>query len=403
MRHTMMTKRISVAAIVMVFFFLTMPSHAVNINAVPSIALEGGWDSNVFSTSSDEQSDTFWLATPALALHFGSYQTTTEISVGFEFKQYTDHSELDGTTTIIRVASTAPLQLSPRFSLSPIVGFFETEDSWRRNQLISSPTPGIPPADQIVTGRTKTRDYRVGLTMSYLISPTVDFSLGGGVAKTDRTGTDTELEDSQTIFGDTSLNYRINPRFSSGVYIRANYETWDRSPDAQIYSGGLQGTYTLTQNYNLQGRAGVAYSQSDADTTGESQKDWTPTGGFSINYTRKYFTATLAASTEPSGGTGFGLITDRLTVDLDLTDQFAERWWWSLTGSYQRNKSLDESVNETIQTMWGTGELRYTATDWASFSLSGDIFRQRSHAGGGNIDGERVFLGVDLSAPYKLY
>ena len=405
MRRVMMARAIAAAAVVAVGSLLAAPASAAQLTAVPSISLEGGWDSNIFNTSSDEQSDITVRAIPGLALYFDAFQTKTEISGRFEFEWYNDYKELeDNPSTIdLRLAAAEPMRITPRLSLSPFVGFLETTDSFRRSELISPPEPGIPPSNQIITGRTKSRDYRAGLTMRYLVSQRVDFQLGGGATKTEylSASTDQGQEDTRTIFGDTSLEYRFNSRLSSGVFMSANYDTFRTSPDSQTISAGLQGTYTIEQYYTLRGRAGVAHSQQDASPTNEEVDYWRPTASLSLNYTKKSFSATLAASTEPSGGSGFGVITDQFTVYFSLADQFAERWWWNLNGSYQRNASIDEPTDEKITSWWGGAGIRYNATKWASFYVRGAINRQTSSGGPeGDIDRETVYAGVALSTNY---
>jgi hypothetical protein len=405
MRRVMICRVFAASVAVVVGCLLEAPASAAQITAVPSIALEGGWDSNIFNVSDDEQSDTILRAIPGLALYFDAFQTKTEISARFEFEWYADNNDLaDNPATIeLRLAAAEPMRITPRLSLSPFVGYLETTDSLRRTQLISAPEPGIPPSNQIITGRSKSRDYRVGFTMKYLVSPRVDFNFGGGATITDylSDSTDQGLDDSRTIYGDTSVEYRFNTRFSSGVYFRANYDTYDISPDSQTIQGGLQGTYRIEQYYTLSGRVGAAHSQQDAGPTNEDTSYWSPTASVSFNYSKKYFSATLAASTEPTGGSGFGVITDQLTVYLSLTDQFAERWWWDLSGSYQRNKSIDEPTDEKIDTFWGGAGIRYTATKWASLYVKGDISHQTSSLGAeGDIDRQTVYLGVTLSTNY---
>lgn len=408
MRRFMTARAFASAVVVAVGTLLAAPASAAQLTAVPSISLEGGWDSNIFDVSTNEESDIVMRAIPGLALYFDAFQTKTELSGRFEFEWYADNRELeDNPATIdLRLSAAEPMRLTPRFSLSPFVGYLETSDSFRRTQLIAPPVTGIPPSNQIITGRTKSRDYRAGITTKYLVSRRVDFNFGVGAAKTDFLSdtTDQGQDDSRTIYGDTSVDYRFNTRFSSGVYLRANYDTYSVSPDSQTISAGLQGEYRIEQYYTLSGRAGVAHSQQDADPTTEGTDYWRPTGSLSFGYTKKYFSANLTASSEPTGGSGFGVITDQFTVYLSLTDQFAERWWWDLSGSYQRNKSIDEPTDENIDTWWGGAGIRYTATKWASFYLKGDVNRQRSSAGvAAEIDRETVSAGVTLSTNYLVF
>jgi hypothetical protein len=405
MRRVSISRAFAAAAVVAVGCLVAAPAYAAQLTAVPSISLGGVWDSNIFETSSDEQSDIIVRATPGLALYFDAFQTKTEISGRFEFEWYNDYKELeDNPSTIdLRLAAAEPMRITPRFYLTPFIGFLETSDSFRRTELISPPEPGIPPSNQIITGRDKRRDYRAGITMRYLISPRFIFALGGGATKSEYLSarTDQGQVDTRTIFGDSSLEYQFNPRFSSGAFLKASFDTYTTSPDSQTMSAGLQGTYKIEQFYTLTGRAGVSHSQQDAGPTSPEIDDWVPVASLSFNYSKKDFSATLAATSEPTGGSGIGFITNQFTVYLYLTDQFAERWWWSLTGSYQKNKSIEGSTDESYQTFWGGAGIRYYVRKWASFYVNGSISRQRDDVGTfGDIDRETVYAGVELRTPY---
>jgi hypothetical protein len=89
-------------------------------------------------------------------------------------------------------------------------------------------------------------------------------------------------------------------------------------------------------------------------------------------------------------------------MDLTLTHQFAERWWWDLAGSYQTNRSFDGQGTVDIATIYASAGMRYTAAEWASFRLSGNVVRQSSDGIEGNdVDRESVFLGIVLSKLYR--
>jgi hypothetical protein len=391
-------------------FAMNPPATAAGLRVDPSIALEERWDSNVLNTSGDKRSDFVFRARPALTAFITAFETTTSISGGFEFERYADNSELDDETAAVdlRLSTLKPLRFTPRFSLSPSAKLVETKDTARRTQLLTAaePTPEILPVETVVTARTRSRDYGASLTAHYLVTPRTDLSLGGRWFRRDFLGDVTafDAENSRTVSGDAALAYRVTPRLSSGVFFNAGRHTFERSPNARMYTAGVTGSYALAQHYSVTARAGASYLKEDADASGRENTESSPSGSLAVTYSWETFKATAMGSYDLAGGGSFGQTTKRGTVGLTVTNQFAARWWGDLAVRYQTNRSPGDAANVDIDTVQGAAGIRYTAAKWASFRLSGDILRQRS-AGleGEDIDRETVVLGVDLTTSYLLF
>ncbi len=399
-----------VPILIMVFSFFPIPGKAANINILPSLTLEETWDSNIFNSRkfTPETSDYIFRARPALTLYLEAFHTTAKVTGGFEYEKYADNDQLDETTATnnFDLTVTDPFRITPNFSLHPSASFVETYDSTRRTFYSQSESPELPPSEAIATERRKVREFRGFLRVTYLLSPNVDLVFGGGGVKRDFVDdvAGSAEEDSQTYSGDASMSYKVSPRLSTGVFFNTRHNTFGVSPDSRSYTGGLSANYLLSQLYTLDVRAGVTYFEEDADVTGRTKEDWSPYGRVSLTYTWQYFQATLLGSYEIAGGGSFGAATKRATVRLNLTSQFAEGWWWDLSGYYQNNSATGDQSEEDVDTAEGTAGLRYAAAEWASFYLNGKIFRQRSNSlVASDIDRDSVFLGMTLSKLYRLY
>jgi hypothetical protein len=227
---------------------------------------------------------------------------------------------------------------------------------------------------------------------------------GGGGTRRDFDENTGGLIDSRSLNGNLSMMYRVTEGFSSGFFLDTSYNSFTGRPNSRIYSGGLSGSYRLTENNTLDARAGATLNRESIGTGDQKREEWSPSGRVSLTYAKKEFQAKILGSYELAGGGTFGRTTKRANAVLALTDQFAKGWWWDLSGSGQNNRSTDDAVVEDLVSASGKAGIRYMPVKWATLSLSGNIFRQWSHGlVGGDLQRESVMFGVSLADTYNLY
>jgi hypothetical protein len=387
-------------------------AKAVNMDVVPSIRLEEGWDSNAFNSSTDEVSSFGTRLTPALALRFTSPDNVMlEFSGNYEIVRYHDSEakEADNDTWFFRINSTGGWALTPTLSMLPSVYYLNTTTSSRRSQLVPSGDPVLPPVSITSYGNANTEEFGGAVHFDYLATPNWTIGVTGNYSEqrfdevTDNTA-GTGLTNSTTTGGNVSVSNRFSPRISLGILVAGNHQTYQNAPDADTLSGGILFGYQFSPVFRINGAFGWSYiRQSEAPGIPEQQES-SPSGLFNASYTSETFTASVFGSAVYSGGSGFGQATRQWTAGLAFHDQFAREWSWSLSGTYQASRSVFETGAVDINTITGTAGLRYRPWKWGSLDLTGYADRQTSDSQfGSDLKNYVATLGITIGRPYKVF
>jgi hypothetical protein len=388
--------------------FPTSRAAAANLDITPSISLDQMYDSNVFNTNGNEKGDFILRATPALTFSVRMPETTLNLRTSLTSDRYYKYKELNSTNSAVTLAleATPPITISPRFSIVPAAHFVQARDSYLRTQLVPSGDPLVPASIASENATRKSRDYGAALRVIYLPTEKSEFSLGGGFSKLQFLDNVSGGIDSRVVTGDTTLTYKVTPLLSSGLFFNTAYNTFDNGQDSRTFSGGIIGTYLFSPTLTMNARAGASRAQESGSASAgiPDRTTWSPAGSLSLTYAAGEYRAALTGSIDQSGGGGLGLTTRRETVGLSFTDQFAQRWTADLSGSYQRNRSLDAIVSENLTSAVGSAGVRYQPLEWATLRLSGSALRQWSDGTvGTDLTRYSAFLGVTLGKTYNIF
>ncbi len=380
------------------------PGRAANLRALPSLALEQTWDTNIFNTPSDEQSDFISRATPSLTFSLESARTTLNLT-GFVISEwYADHHDLSKWDATKLVELTDPeIRITERMFLQASARYFESNDIGSRSALGLTAIPGLPPTETFVVGRTAAREYGGSAQGRYRVTPTDNVGIGGGATKLEYLDVVSGLIGSRTVTGNVSVSHQFSPRTTGGVFGSTGYSTYDSGSDSRTYTGGVSATYAATERTTIDARAGMTFL-TDSAADGLVDHSQSPYGALSIGYRDLGFSAAVAGTYEMTGGGSFGGATERTNANLSVADNVTASWSWNFSGGYQLEQSVDPLSNARIQSVYATAEARYAAAEWLVLRLAAYTFRQWTHAAvDADISRSHVLLGLTLSDSYVVF
>jgi len=398
-------RKIPVALLTFCLLLQGTSAMGAKLDFIPSFTLDQTYDSNVFNTDGNEKGDFVLRATPGVTFSIRMPETTLNFRASLTSDTYYKYTTLNSASSAVVLAldSQPPIAVTSRLSIAPTGHFVQAKNSFRRTQLL---TAGDPLASQSIsteTGVNKSRDYGGGLRIGYLVTPNVEMSIGGNFTKRDFLGNTTGEVDSRVISGDTSVSYRFTPRFSSGIFAVTSHNTFETDNNSRTYAGGLTASYLFSPNGSVEARAGASRAQ-ETSPGFEDRISWSPYGLLSLKYSSEKLRAGLSGSINQSGGGSLGFTTQTESVSLSLSNQFSAHWWGDLSGSFQKNKSLDPANSENLESATGTAGIRYQPWEWATLHLSGTALQQWSHGTvGTDLKRYSALLGFTLGYTYNLY
>lgn len=382
------------------------PALAARLDVTPEISLDQAYDSNVFNTSADEKGDFSLRTTPAMSFSLATEATRITLRGSSTFITYYKYTERNRYPSVISLGLDAtPIRLNPRFSITPTAHFVQVRDPFERTVPVSPEDPLLPASIASETAIRKSRDYGGTLRAGYIVTPNLDFSVGGGFSKRQFLDNAAGGIDSRVVSGDTTLMYRFTPVFSSGVFFRSSSNQFDNGRDSHTVSGGLTGRYLYSPALTVSGRAGVSrVKESDPAAGLPDRTDTAPAVSLSVAYAENDFRASVTGSIDDSGGGSFGRTTRRETLSVFVADRIAPEWTADLRATFQENRSLDDAVSQDLISASGTAGVTYHPAPWANVHLLGSAFRQWSNgADGSDLKRYSAILGFTLGYMVNIY
>jgi hypothetical protein len=388
---------------------MTSDAAGINMDAIPSIRLEEGWNSNVYNSSVNEVSSFGTRVTPGLALRFTTPDNVIfQISGNYERVWYynPEAKAAESDTYYFRLDSTGMLRFTPNLSMIPSVYYIDTTNSYRRVQLLPSADPLLPPVSITNYGSTESVDFGGGVRFDYLATPKISIGFSGnyGEQRFDNSTPGSGLTNSTSVGAGASISYLFTPRTSAGLGILGSHQTYDNTTDTDILSAGILFDHQFSPPWHINGAFGISRIRQGSAPGIPAQNATAPTGRFNVSYTSGTLFANAFGSAGYSGASGFGQGTRQWTVGMSIRDQFAREWSWDLQGTYQDSKSAFAPNAVSLQTIYGSAGLRYQPLVWFSLDLTGSLNHQSSNGQFGSaLDAYAGILGFTIGQPYNIF
>jgi len=403
MKISLSRKPVWRTVIAMGFIILLQEADAADYRVTPSIRLGQGWDSNIFNTTSNEESDFYFTATPELRLSAATPKISLQLTAGVEGRRYYNNPDISSWnySEYFRLSSTDGWKLSDRFTVTPEAYYMKTSDQHQRSLYVpidpSLPSPGIA-----TYGLQKVSNLGASVGLRYMATRNVE--TGGNIYFASQKYPDPAAgSDSETYGATATARYRFGPATSLGGYLAANKSEYETTPDSKVLAVGILGDYQFSPAWKFDWRFGMSFARQDASATAPEQSTNDPAGTISLGYADDTFQANFYGNVGYSGLGGAGQLTRQGTAGFNVSDRLTERWSWSLGGYYQISRTVFAATDTDVSSLNGSAGIRYAPWEWGSFDLTGTSSRQWSDLPNNDLTRYTGVLGFTLGKTYTAF
>ena len=313
---------------------LCLHAGAAEFKVIPSVALKGEYNDNIFFDEDNEESDYIGTVTPGLEIINRTERLDLNLNGHYRIIRYRDQGDLD--------ADDYDGRGLVKYSLTPILRLTAGAFYDKSTQ---------PDRDVVETGlvqnqRTRRRQrYNGGL--EYTINEKAAAALSYLYQDDDWSSNDPDDEDLTLNSGDMLFTYDLSGTFESTVgrlnfgYANADYET----SETDYYFGTLGFVHQFSEIYSMQLDGGARYTDSEFDNN-QSDKKWGGRGYLGLIYGGEFTRADLSASYDVDAASGRRGAVERTRFVLNARHRFLEKLWLGVSAGYYLNKSSQEEFSE---------------------------------------------------------
>ena len=305
-------------------------AEAAEFKVIPSVALKGEYNDNVFFDEDNEKSDYIGTVSPGLEIINRTERLDLNLDGHYRIIRYQDQGDLD--------AEDYDGRGRLKFKMTPILLF-------TAGALYDKSTQ--PDRDVVETGliqnRKTRRRQRYNGGLEYTLNEKAAAALSYLYQDDDWSSNDPDDEDLTLNSGDMLFTYDLSGTFKSTIgrlnfgYANADYET----SETDYYFATLGFVHRFSEIYSMQLDGGARYTDSDFDNNGSDQK-WGGRGYLGLIYAGELTKADLSASYDVDAASGRRGAVERTRFVFDARHRFLEKLWLGISAGYYLNKSSQE-------------------------------------------------------------
>lgn len=310
---------------------------ADEFKVIPSVALKGEYNDNVFFDEDDEESDYIGTISPGLELIERTERLDLNFSGALHVIEYADNDELSGVDYDTK--GRFKYDLTPRLDFTAGALYDKS----------TQPDRDIVEAGLVQDDKTRRRQrYNAGL--EYILTEKATTALSYFYQDDDWSSNDPDDEDLTINSTDLLFTYNLSEWFQQTTgrlnfgYANYDYET----SEIDYYFSTLGFLHEFSEIYSIQVDAGARYTDSEFDNNEDDQK-WGGRGSLALIYNGEFTKADLTASRDIVAASGRSGSVQRTDFVFDVRHRFLEKLWAGLSAGYYINESdQDEFSSDKI-------------------------------------------------------
>lgn len=367
------------------------PPHRGFITLTPSFTLSGEYDDNVGLSSQNRRSDGIFRFVPGgtFTLQKPGFRIAAGVNTSAEL--FVDDTSSSGFGKEVQFFADVFYQLSPTVTLSFSDNFIYDRDT---NTLTSG---GVSVGFEQALRNTVTGSAR------WQATPNTTFSVVGSetMVRFFNTSTSSDARDSDTYRLGLGVDHRLTQRWTGGASLGTAYIDIDREKPAWTFTPALTTAYDITRTLRGWLSVGPTIVERDGDISlfpsiGGGLTQAFKFGSVTVGYDRAVTAETVGLTDRQAF---FGTL-DVPTLLRGLRIGFTPRYAIADT-DVSGNRS---GINEKLHTFTMTLQATYQIARSISLIGSYTYFHQTSDRRGvGDIDQNRVFLGIQYAYPITIY